>query len=416
MWHWTHSAPVPDFSQHLAVGGLDGVALFPLLLVEMMLGGVVVACPVALKAQAVAFLHAFDAVDVVAVAAAHIPRVHLALGERGVGIDLFQDLAVGEVQVLGEQAWQHGIQKIRFDVGVIPQDRPAGMARRAQLHQFAGLQPGGADRKVEVFHRRPGHVRKLGPLHMPGSGAVAGFAADVDVRPGGLVRVGLDVVVLLEVGGMARGAHPVPVQGRVGPILPVFRGYRLVRVEVIPPLAFHIPGDGQALHPAAGKRDQVLLKGVPSEGVGDLEIPHDAIRPLGMDKELVVLAVEPGDDAEAFKGGIVEIATHAGFGGDLHGMIVIGAFPEFIFRLMAGPAFLAAGEIGGSDRLRLPRAVMMFHDRKRYRDDDQCGGEDADEFPAKHKIQILKIKFEYRNRKKSWMQRNKRRDWDVVGN
>ena len=111
---------------------------------------------------------------------------------------------------------------------------------------------------------------------------------------------------------MARSAHAIPIQGRVGPILPVFQGYRMVGVQMIPPLAFHVPGNGKALHPAAGKRDQVLLKGVPSEGVGDLEVPHNAVRPLGMDKEPAVFPVEPGDDTEAFKGDIVEIATHAG--------------------------------------------------------------------------------------------------------
>ena len=213
---------------------------------------------------------------------------------------------------------------------------------------------------------------------------MAGFAADIDVRPGGLVRVGLNIVVFLQVGGMARGAHAVPVHGCIGPILPVFRVYRMVRVQVIPPPAFHIPGDGQALHPAAGKRDQILLKGIPPESVGNLEIAHNAIRPLGMDKELAVLAVEPGDDAEAFKGGIVEIATHTGFGGDIHGMKVIGAFPQLIFRLMAGPAFLAADEICGSAPLYLPGTVMMLNDRKRYRNHDQCGGENSNNFPAEH--------------------------------
>ena len=97
---------------------------------------------------------------------------------------------------------------------------------------------------------------------------------------------------------MARSAHAIPVQGCIGPILPVFRGYRLVGVEMIPSPAFHIPGDWQTLHPAAGKRYQVLLKGVPSEGVDDLEIPHNAFRSLGVDKKLVVLAVEPGDNTE----------------------------------------------------------------------------------------------------------------------
>ena len=285
--------PGPDLEQDPAVGGLDGVALFTRLLVEMMLARVVVARPVALQAQAVAVLHAPDAVDVVAIAAAHIPRVHLALGERGVRIHLFQNLAVREVQVPGEQARQHGVEQVRLGVGVVPQDRSSGVARRAQLHGLTRFQLGGAHRQLVIRHGRASHVGKLGPLHMPLSGAVAGLAADVDVRPGGPVRVGLEVVVLAEVGGMARRAHPVPVLRRVGPIQPVLRLYRLVRVEVIPALGLHVPGDGQALHPAAGKRDQVLLEGVPAEGVRDLEIPHPSFRALGVDEEFAVLAIEP---------------------------------------------------------------------------------------------------------------------------
>ena len=394
--------PGPYLVQHPAVGGLDGVALFAFFLVEMMLAGVVVACPMTLQAQPVAFLHALDAVDVVAVAAAHVPRVHLALSERGVGIHLFQDLAVGEIQVPGEQARQHGVQQVGLDVGVIPQDRPPGMARCAQLHGFAGPQLGGAHRKLEVLHRRPGHVRKLRPLHMSRSGAVAGLAADVDVRPGGLVRVGLDVVVFPEVGGMTCRAHPVPVLRRVGPVQPVLRIYRLVRVEMIPAPGVHIPGDGQALHPAAGKGNQVLLEGVPAEGVRDLEIPHPAFGTLGVDKVLAVLAIEPGGDAGMFKGRVVEIAAHTRLGRDLHGVIVVGAFPQFVFGLMAGAAFLAADKHGGTARLRGRHAGMIFHHGQRDGDDDQRGGEDACEFPARHK-QLnpngLNPKFEYRNSK-----------------
>ena len=219
---------------------------------------------------------------------------------------------------------------------------------------------------------------------MPRSRAVAGLAADVDVRPGGLVRVGLDVVVLPEVGGMARGAHPVPVLRRVGPIQPVLRVYRLVRVEMIPALGFHIPGDGQALHPAAGKRNQVLLERVPAEGVRDLEIPHPAFRALGVDKEFAVLAIEPGDDPGVFKGRVVEIAAHARLGGDLHGVIVVGALPQLVFGLVAGAAFLAADKHGGTACQRGRHAGMIFHHGQRDGDHDQRGGEDAYEFPAVH--------------------------------
>ena len=377
--------PGPDVEQHPAVGRLDGVALFALLLVEMMLAGVVVGRPVALQAQAVAFLHAPDAVDVVAVAAAHVPRVHLALGERGVRVHLFQDLPVGEIQLPGEQARHHGVQQVGLDVGVIPQDRPARMARRTELHGLAGPQPGGAHRKLEVLHRRPGHVGQLGPLHVPRPRAVAGLAADADVRPGGPVGVGLHVEVLPEVGGVARRAHPVPVLRRVGPVQPVLRVDRLVRVEVIPAPGVHVPGDRQALQPAAGKRDQVLLEGVPAEGVGDLELPHPACGAPGVDEKFAVPAIEPRDDPGVFEARVVEIAAHARLGRDLHGVIVVGAFPELVLGLVTGLARLAADEVGGAARLRGRHARMELPAGKRDGQNDQRSGDDPYEFPTVHK-------------------------------
>src|SRR5258708_29955413 len=74
------------------------------------------------------------------------------------------------------------------------------------------------------------------------------------------------------------------------------------RVEVEPALsAFlegpRVPADGQGLVAAAGERDQVLLKGVHPEGVGDLVLVQRTIGSVGPHEEPVVLPVEGGGHA-----------------------------------------------------------------------------------------------------------------------
>src|SRR4029079_4882255 len=53
--------------------------------------------------------------------------------------------------------------------------------------------------------------RGFSPLDVPRTGTVARFAGDVDLLPGGRVAIGRRVVAALHVGGVAFGAHVVPV-------------------------------------------------------------------------------------------------------------------------------------------------------------------------------------------------------------
>ena len=50
---------------------------------------------------------------------------------------------------------------------------------------------------------------------------MARLAAHVYVRPGGIVGIAIRIVILLQVGGVAFGAHTVPVLGRICPVEPV---------------------------------------------------------------------------------------------------------------------------------------------------------------------------------------------------
>ena len=127
---------------------------------------------------------------------------------------------------------------------------------------------------------------------MPRSRSVASFASHVDFRPGRLVGICFDVIILFQVGGVALGTHAVPVLTGIGPIQPVLWVDGSFRVEMIPLFLFYIPGNGQTLQPSAGEGNQVLLQGIGAEGVFDFKVTHFAIRPLGMDVEATVLAVK----------------------------------------------------------------------------------------------------------------------------
>jgi hypothetical protein len=97
--------------EHISVSRLDGIPLLPFLLVEMMLLGIIFTGAVALKTEPIPLLDHFETVHIMAVAAAHIPMVHLALGEGAVNIDLIQDLSVREIELFGQQAGEHAVQQ-----------------------------------------------------------------------------------------------------------------------------------------------------------------------------------------------------------------------------------------------------------------------------------------------------------------
>ena len=91
---------------------------------------------------------------------------------------------------------------------------------------------------------------------------------------------------------MALSAHAVPVLGGIGPVQPVIGFYRSFRRYAVPFVVSRVPGDVQRLQAAAGEGNQVLLQGVPAEGVGDLEVAHLTTGAIGVDKEFAVFPVE----------------------------------------------------------------------------------------------------------------------------
>ena len=147
---------------------------------------------------------------------------------------------------------------------------------------------------------------------------------------------------------MAFGAHQVPGLPAPGPVQPVVGAFHLVGRQSVPLFLLNIPGDVQTLQPAFGKRHQVLLQGVGPEGVGDLECTELPIRALGLNHELLTLAIEAGDDLVVWVGigDITEVAEDGFVAGHVHGQVVMGAAPLVVGALVAFFALLAANERG----------------------------------------------------------------------
>src|ERR1700750_1027177 len=178
---------------------------------------------------------------------------------------------------------------------------------------------------------------------------MTGLAADADLGPTRGKTVVRRVVVLLHAGGMALGAHEIPILIELGPMQDVVVADLLAGIEVEPALpAFvlwpRVPGDRQRLDAAVGKFDQVLLQRIDAERVFDVENGELAVRAVGLDAKLSVLAEEARRHAEIREGRIVEVAAHRRVSGVIHRVPVLRRAPEPGLGLMASGAGLAADE------------------------------------------------------------------------
>ncbi len=104
----------------------------------------------------------------------------------------------------------------------------------------------------------------LCPCQVLFAGSVAGFAADVDIRPGGFKGICNGVVTLDQFGRMAVGAHVIPVLLQACPVQFITGIDGLVGIQMepaLPAITFRssIPGDAQCLHTSVREFNQVLL-------------------------------------------------------------------------------------------------------------------------------------------------------------
>ena len=116
-----------------------------------MLRGVVGGRQMARRAHAIPFCPQLEAVRLVAVRTTHAGRVHLALHERAVDVDLAVDLAVGVIEPRA-QRFRHVVVEERLADLVV---RPIVIDRRFQGFQLLNLFP---DRQREVEGLKLGDV------------------------------------------------------------------------------------------------------------------------------------------------------------------------------------------------------------------------------------------------------------------
>jgi hypothetical protein len=318
---------------HVAVDAPDrsGVTAAGDLRVEVMLGAAVDGPIVTLEAELVPFAHQSETVAVVTVAAADPLRVHPALQERAVDVDLVADLTVGVIEALAEERRQHVVEQLGPAVIVVAELDTTGVTGGAELDQTSGRQLGRSDHEPEAVDVcRASSLDGSFPRQMSGAGPVAGLATDVEVGPGGGVGPRRRVVALLEVRRVTLGAHPVPVLPVSRPVEPVVGGDPAIGIEVEPALPCDVPGETQRLEPPAGEAHQILLQRGESEGVGDLVLGHLPGRALGPDEEAAVAAVEAGGDAEVLELGAVEVTEHGLLARLLHRPIVVRASPPLV--------------------------------------------------------------------------------------
>src|SRR5262245_14649879 len=108
-----------------------------------------------------------------------------------------------------------------------------------------------------------------------------------------------------------------------GPMQRVAGFELLAGIEVEPALTAllfrpAIPGDAKRLQPPAWERDQVLLKRIDPEGVGDRIVVQRAVRAIGADHEPVTATEESCRDTKMLERGVGEVAEHRCRRGRLH--------------------------------------------------------------------------------------------------
>ena len=305
---------------------------------------------------------------------------HPALPEGAVVVDLVLHLAVGRIEPLGQRRDGMRVREPLAGNPILGKCAAPGVAEAAGLDFLAqqrwrgtavrvagrriGL-PGDAVAFVELNQQALGRVggtsepppvlRLPRPIDMPRSLAVAGLAADADLRPGRRETVACRIVVLADAGRVALRAHVVPVLVQPGPMQDIGMADILAGIEVEPALAARrpraaVPGDRQRLQPAVGELHQVLLQGIDAEGVFDLEGGEPSVRAIGLDQEFSILAEEAGSDAVIVEMRVAEVAEHGRIGGVVHGVPVLRRLPQPELGAMTIRTGRAADEGGRAGR------------------------------------------------------------------
>jgi hypothetical protein len=176
---------------------------------------------------------------------------------------------------------------------------------------------------------------------------VAGFTADINGKPAGGIGVGLHVKVLLQSGGVAFSAHPIPGLATVGPVQPVPCPLHLIRRQPIPSPLLNIPSQIETLQSPPGKGYQILLQGIYAKDMGDLKNPGSAIWPLGLHEKTLLFPEKPAGHPimRVGKEHLTEICENSLLCGHIHSQIMVRPLPFFIESFVAASTFLTPDKL-----------------------------------------------------------------------
>jgi hypothetical protein len=289
--------------------------------------------------------------------------MHAAREERAPVEDFVALLAVGVVEARVQQRRAVVVLERRPGSVVVGELSAARVALRADVEltlRGPRLAPGGVascgvdhpgdtaafvegHREAACVHGAPRRCGVLRKGNVAATRPVAGLAADAHFRVRGRIGVRGCVVVLLDVRGVAVGAHEVPVLLPPRPVQLVAVVDALAGIEVEPALPALllracVPGDRKGLNVAARQLDEVLLQRIHAERVADLEVRELAVRAVGADHVLAVPPEEAAGDAGVVEPRLVEVTEDGAFVGHLHGDRVLRTPPGLVLGSVAGRA------------------------------------------------------------------------------
>lgn len=320
---------------------------------------------------------------VVAIAAGHARGIHAALQKRPVHVDLIIDLPINVIQARRQQREPMGLFRIRPRNHRFGQSTTTAVAARTGIDLCLGPARLAALRAT-VFIGLPRHpmalrepdaktlvqcgdgpIRfvdinsaslacacgRLRPRHMFLPWAMTALTGHIYFRVAGPISAFFGVVGLDEIGGMALGAHVVPVLVGAGPVQAVAGGRDRVGIQVEPALPASLCGAGvprnvEGLQSPPIQRQQVLLQRIHAERVAHGEFAAHAIFPLGFDKEFTVAFEEAGAHPPEGDLGVLEIAEDRFRCGGQHGPVVMRPPPRRLDLGVTAAAGFRANETG----------------------------------------------------------------------
>jgi hypothetical protein len=329
--------------------------------------------------------------------------VHAARQERAPVEHLVALLAVGVIETRAQQRRQVVVGERLARAIPVRELPPPRVALGADVELGAGrarrVARGVARRRVD----HPGHALALvegnGQAATGGRGvtfggiasqrdvvaarAVTGLATDDDLGPCRREAARRRIEILAYAGGVAVGAHEIPVLLALCPVQLVGVRNALVRVKVEPALATLVlrpcvPGEGQRLDAASVEFDQVLLQGIDAEGMGHLEVGKLAVGAVRAHHELAVAAEELARDAVLAETHAGEVAEHRLLVRRLHRHGVLRSLPALVFVRVAIAAGGGAHILGRSRGCGGKRRLGVARRRRRTQDAHapRCGESD----------------------------------------